>query len=493
MGLKFSRTLDRKYRKGRGDIISKRVFFLNPPSYEGFDGGAGSRYQARREIRSFWYPTWLAQAAALCPDSKVLDAPADGVDFERTVSMGRNFDVLVIYTSTPGFANDARLAHRFKQERPDMLVGMVGPHVTVLPEESLRAGKGVDFVARGEFDYTISDIAGGKPLAQVDGISFVREGNIVHNRDREPIEDMDALPSVLDVYRRDLNIENYFIGYLLHPYLSVYTGRGCDARCTFCLWPQTIAGRRYRTRSVQSVISEIARAKEMFPAVREFFFDDDTFTARFRRAEEIARGLGRLNVTWSCSTRVTVPEKTLAIMKEGGLRLLMVGIESGNDEILRNIKKGITTDQCRKFMKRCKRLGISTHATFALGLPGETRETIRRTIAFAKELDPDTLQVSIATPYPGTEFYEQAVANNWLVGSDVVSGSGLQHASHEFEDLSREEIFDAVETFYNQFYFRPKPILRILRTMIRDKEVMKCRLREGWEFFNFMRTRGRET
>ncbi len=470
----------------------KRVFFLNPPSYEGFDGGAGSRYQAKREIRSFWYPTWLAQAAALCPQSKVLDAPAEDMDAAESVSAGKDFDILIIYTSTPGFTNDAELAHRFKREYPDMFVGMVGPHVTALPEESLLAGKSLDFVARGEFDYTIFDIANGKSLPEVEGISYVSDDKIICNKDREPIQDMDALPSVLDVYRRDLNIKKYFVGYLLHPYLSVYTGRGCDARCTFCLWPQTIGGRKYRTRSVQSVIEEITRAKKMFPEVKEFFFDDDTFTAKFRRAEEIAGRLKKLNITWSCSTRANVPEKTLRIMKEGGLRLVMVGIESGSDVILKNIKKGITTDQCRKFIRTCRKLSIATHATFAVGFPGETRETIRKTIAFAKELDPDTLQVSIATPYPGTEFYQQAVENNWLVSSDVVSGSGVQHASHEFEDLSKEEIFDAVETFYNKFYFRPRPILRILRTMMRDKDVCKRRLREGWEFFNFMHTRGKD-
>jgi len=231
------------------------------------------------------------------------------------------------------------------------------------------------------------------------------------------------------------------------------------------------------------------RAKEMFPQVREFFFDDDTFTADYRRAEEIAEGLKGHNITWSCSTRVNVPESTLKILKEGGLRLLMVGIESGSDEILKNVRKGITTEQCRAFMKACKKLEIATHATFMVGLPGETRETIRKTIQFAKELDPGTIQVSIATPYPGTEFYRQVLENHWLFHDTLVDGSGLQQVSHEYANLSRREISDAVETFYNQFYLRPKSILRILRTMIADKEVFKRRLREGWEFYRFMHNR----
>ncbi len=468
--------------------MEKRVLFLNPPSYKGFDGGAGSRYQARREIRSFWYPTWLAQAAALCPGSRLVDAPPHDISAKEVIDIAKDFDMVVIFTSTAGFRNDSLLAENLKDTYPNILIGMVGPHVTALPKESLEEARAVDFVAIGEFDYTILDIAKGMRLSDVKGIAYRRGKEIVINPKREFIQDMDSLPSVLDVYKRDLKIENYFIGYLLHPYLSLYTGRGCPGRCTFCLWPQTIAGRRYRKRSPRVVIEEMKRAKEMFPQVKEFFFDDDTFTADFKRAEEIAKGLGKLGITWSCSSRANVPERTLSVMKENGLRLLMVGVESGSDEILKNIKKGITTEQIRRFMKSCKKLGISVHATFVLGLPGETRETIEKSIEFAKEIDPDTIQVSIATPYPGTELYEEAKRNGWLVSEDVVS-DGIQIPALEYENLSKEEIFLAVERFYNRFYFRPKPILRIIKTMITDLDMCKRRLREAKEFFSFMRER----
>jgi hopanoid biosynthesis associated radical SAM protein HpnJ len=467
----------------------KLVFFLNPPSYEGFDGGAGSRYQAKREVRSFWFPTWLAQAAALCPNSRLLDAPAEDKNMEDAVQAAKGYDVLVIYTSTPGYRNDAILAERFRERYPEMLIGMVGPHTTVLPEETLAGCKALNFVTRGEFDYTIVDIARGMPLREVEGISYRKGEQIIHNKDRRPIEALDALPSVLDVYKRDLTIEKYFIGYLLHPYLSLYTGRGCPGRCTFCLWPQTIAGRTYKTRSVQSVLNEMTRARQLFPQVREFFFDDDTFTAKIKRTEEIARGLKKLAITWSCSTRANVPEKTLRIMKESGLRCVMVGIESGNDNILKNIRKGITTSQIRTFMKACRKLGITTHATFMLGLPGETRETIKQTIQFAKEVDSDTLQVSVATPYPGTEFYQEAMENNWLIDSDLVSYAGVQQAAVKYSNLSNQEIFDAVETFYHKFYFRLKPIARILATMLTDRDICIRRLREAKEFFLFMKNR----
>jgi len=471
--------------------MEKRVLFLNPPSYEGFDGGAGSRYQAKREVRSFWYPTWLAQAAALCPESKLVDAPSHDITPDQVIEIARDFDMVVIFTSTPGFKNDTLLASNLKDKYPHILIGMVGPHTTALPEESLKEAKAVDLVTIGEFDYTIKEIADGINLSKVKGIAYRKNGNIIVNPRREWIKDMDALPSVLDVYKRDLRIENYFIGYLLHPYLSLYTGRGCPGKCTFCLWPQTIAGRKYRKRSPNKVVEEMKRAKEMFPQVKEFFFDDDTFTADFKRAEEIAKGLGRLGITWSCSSRANVPEKTLAVMKENGLRLVNLKGRELLYGYLKNIKKGITTSQIKRFMRSCRKLGIMTHATFVLGFPGETKETIEQTIKFAQEIDPDTIQVSIATPYPGTELYEEAIKNGWLVSSELVTDSGIQQAALEYENLSAQEIFDYVEVFYNRFYFRPKPILRIIKTMIMDPQMCKRRLREAKEFFEFMRQRKR--
>src|SRR5947207_2289648 len=422
----------------------KKTLFLNPPSYEGFDGGAGSRYQARREVRSFWYPTWLAQPAACVPGSKLIDAPPDDLSVDDVVRMASGCELAVIYTSTPSFENDLAVADTLKRSYPGMMIGMVGAHTAVLPSKSLEAGKGViEFVARKEFDFTIRDVAEGKPLAEIEGISYwTEDGRIVHNGERAIIEDMDSLPSVVDVYQRDLTVENYAIGYLQHPYPSLYTGRGCPAQCTFCLWPQTIGGHRYRTRSPESVYEEIKLAKEYFPQVKEFFFDDDTFTADRPRAEAIAKLLGTLGVTWSCNSRANVPYETLKIMKDNGLRLLLTGFESGNARILRNIKKGVMLERARRYMKDCKKLGILVHGTFILGLPGETSATIRQTMDFAMEVDPYSIQVSLAAPYPGTELYDQAVKNDWLVPDDLVTIDGIQDFPIQYPGLSRREVFD---------------------------------------------------
>jgi len=469
-----------------------KTLFLQPPSFEGFDGGAGSRYQARREIRSFWYPTWLAQPAALVPGSQLIDAPPAGITLDQVLPLAKTHDLVVIHTSTPSFANDVKVAQAMKDQNPNLKIGFVGAKVAVEPEESLKASTAVDFVGRNEFDFTIKEVAEGRAWDNIDGLSYRnRAGAIVHNPERATLENMDALPFVTEVYKRDLRIEDYFIGYLKHPYVSLYTGRGCKSRCTFCLWPQTVGGHRYRVRSVDHVIEEIRLAKHYFPQVREFFFDDDTFTDNLPRAEAIAKELGKLGVMWSCNAKANVPLDTLKVLKDNGLRLLLVGYESGNQKILHNIKKGMLIDVAKRFTKDCHDVGVTIHGTFILGLPGETRETIEETIKFATEINPHTIQVSLAAPYPGTFLHQQAVENGWLdtTHAELIDDHGIQIAPLHYPHLSHQEIFDSVETFYKRFYFRAGKIASIVGEMVRSPEMMVRRLREGVEFFHFLRER----
>ena len=470
----------------------KKTLFLHPPSFDGFDGGAGSRYQARREIRSFWFPTWLAQPAALVPESRLIDAPPAGIGLDAVLRAAGDYEQVVMHTSSPSFGSDAKVAQALKDANPRLSIGFVGAKVAVQPEESLRDAPAVDWVARNEFDFTVKEVAEGHALDQIDGLSF-RDGGgrIAHNRDRAILEDMDRLPFVTEVYKRDLRIEDYFIGYLKHPYISLYTGRGCKSRCTFCLWPQTVGGHRYRVRSTAHVIEEIRLAKAYFPEVREFFFDDDTFTDNLPRAEAIARELGKLGVTWSCNAKANVPRETLKVLKDNGLRLLLVGYESGNQQILHNIKKGMRIEVAKRFSRDCRELGITIHGTFILGLPGETKETIEETVRFALEVNPHTLQVSLAAPYPGTELYAQAVENGWLdaTHAELVDEHGIQIAPLHYPHLTHTEMFDNVEAFYRRFYFRAPKIAAIVGEMLTSPQMMMRRLREGREFFQFLRER----
>jgi hopanoid biosynthesis associated radical SAM protein HpnJ len=470
-----------------------KTLFLQAPSFDGFDGGAGSRYQAKREIKSFWYPTWLAQPAALVPGSRVLDAPAEELTVEQSLAIARGYDLVIMHTSTPSFPTDARFAELLKEANPSIRIGLVGAKTMVDPDGSLQATTAVDFVCREEFDYTCKDVADGLPLEDIKGLSYRRaDGGIVHNLPRPMIENMDDLPFVAPVYQRDLKIDNYFIGYLKHPYVSFYTGRGCRSKCTFCLWPQTVGGHRYRVRSAQSVIEEVKWIKENMPNVQEIMFDDDTFTdtSNLPRVEAIARGMGELGMTWSCNAKANVPYNTLKVMKDNGLRLLLVGYESGDDDILHNIKKGLRTDIARRFTADCRKLGVVIHGTFILGLPGETTHTIEKTIEFAKEINPHTIQVSLAAPYPGTALYKQALAEGWLQETEaqhLVNEKGVQLAAISYPHLSKEQIYHSMEVFYKRFYFRPSKIWEIVREMSTSWEMTRRRLREGVEFFRFLR------
>jgi hopanoid biosynthesis associated radical SAM protein HpnJ len=469
------------------------ALFLSPPSFDGFDGGAGARYQARREVTSYWYPTWLAQPAALVPNSRLLDCPPHRIDLDGCLAVAKDFDHVIINTSTPSLKNDCKVAEAIKTQKATTKIGFVGAHAMVLPTETLKASWAIDWVGRKEFDFTCKEVAEGRDLATIKGLSYKdSEAKIKHNPEREMIANMDSLPWVADVYQRDLDIEKYFIGYLQHPYVSMYTGRGCPAQCSFCLWPQTIGGHKYRVRSAQNVADEMSYMKKVFPQVREFFFDDDTFTANLPRAREIAKKLGPLGVNWSCNSRANLDYDTIKSFKDNGLRLFLVGYESGNDETLTRIKKGVTTAEMRQFTRDCHRAGVIIHGTFILGLPVETHETIEQTVRFAQELDVFSMQVSLAAPYPGTELYEQARLNGWFARkdkADLVEGDGFQQSALEYPGLSKDEIFENVEKFYRRYYLRPKPILRIIKTMLEDKDVCVRRLREGYEFFKSMAQR----
>jgi radical SAM superfamily enzyme YgiQ (UPF0313 family) len=335
---------------------------------------------------------------------------------------------------------------------------------------------------RKEFDYPTKEFAEGKPLDQILGVSYRKNGSFAHNADRPQIQDLDALPHVTDVYQRDLDVRRYNVPFLLHPYVSLYTTRGCPAQCTFCLWPQTTSGHAWRKRSSDDVAREMAKAKEYWPYVKEYFFDDDTFNIQKARTVELCAKLRPLNLTWSCTSRVTTDFETLQAMKEAGCRLLIVGYESGDAQILKNIKKGATLERARQFTKDAHKLGLVIHGDFILGLPGESRETIQNTISFAKELDVETIQVSVAHAYPGTELYDFAVKNGFMVNGKMVDEGGHQLAHIQYPGLPADEILHSVHRFYDQYYFRPRAVFRILKKAVFDSGERKRLYKEARTF-----------
>jgi len=463
-----------------------KTLLLNPPSFEKFDGGAGSRWQAAREAEAFWYPTWLAYAAGMLPGSRLLDAPPAKISAAQTVEIARDYDFVVLFTSTVGFENDLHIARSMKEAKPDLKVAFVGPPVQVRPAESLMAGQEIDFVVRGEFDHPVVEFAQGRSLAEIAGVSFRRNGTVAHNPARPPLttEELDRLPFATEVYKRDLVIENYNMPFLQYPYVSLYTSRGCPALCTFCLWPQTLSGHDWRVRSADNVAEEVRQALKLFPQAKEFFFDDDTFNIRRERVLELCKKFKPLGFRWSCNCRVHGDYDTLKAMADAGARKFVVGFESGDPQILKNSKKGATVEMARTFAKNCKKVGIKIHGDFIIGLPGETKETIARTIDFAKELDTETIQVSIAHALPGTELHEQ-VHNSGFLASEALADSGGHQLPHiEYPHLSRQEMMGAVNRFYDAYYFRPRVIWRLVRHALWDSTERKRLYHEGAEFLS---------
>jgi hopanoid biosynthesis associated radical SAM protein HpnJ len=472
-----------------------KTLFLNPPSFENFDGGASSRWPATREIESYWYPVWLAYPAGMLEGSRLLDAPPHHVSAEETIELGKQYEFLVLFTSTPGFPGDIKLVTKMKEANPKLKIAFVGPHVTTLPERSLNECPVIDFVCRREFDYSVVEYANGKPLSEIIGISYRdANGKVVHNADRPDVMDLDSLPDVTDVYYRDMDVRRYNVPFLLYPFVALYTTRGCPAQCTFCLWPQTLSGHPWRKRSTDSVAREMAKAKEYWPYVKEYFFDDDTFNIQKARTVELCGKLKPLNMTWSCTSRVTTDYETLKAQKEAGCRLLIVGYESGDPQILKNIKKGATVERARQFTKDTKKLGLKVHGDFILGLPGESRESIRRTIDFAKELDVETIQVSIAHAYPGTEMYDFAKKNGFIVGTErMVDDGGHQVAQIEYPGLPREHVMEMVHKFYDEYYFRPKAVFRIVRKAVFNGEERQRLYKEAKSFMKLRAARNKAT
>jgi radical SAM superfamily enzyme YgiQ (UPF0313 family) len=320
----------------------------------------------------------------------------------------------------------------------------------------------LDFICRREFDYSVVEFAQGKPMNEILGISYKLGDKIVHNPDRPQIEDLNAIPWATKVYMRDLDVTLYNVPFLLHPFIALYTTRGCPAQCTFCLWPQTLSGHAWRKRSSDDVAAELAWAKRAFPEVKEFFFDDDTFNIQKARTIGLCEKLRPLGLTWSCNSRVTADYDTLKAMKDAGCRLLIVGFESGDPQILKNIKKGASVERALDFTRDCRKLGLVIHGDFILGLPGETKESIRNTIEFAKRLDCETIQVSMAHAFPGTELFDYLQQNGLITNKAMSDAAGHQMAHIDYPGLPVEYVMLMVQKFYDEYYFRPRAALRII-------------------------------
>ena len=457
-----------------------KVLSLNPPFLPKFS--REQRSPAVTKSGTLYYPMWLAYATGVLEqegfDVKLVDAPAQGKGMEETVDFVKYFrpQMAVLDTSTPSIYNDIKVAEKIKHIAPECITVLVGPHVSALPEETLRLDPAIDVIARGEYDYTVRDLAWalekGSDFEEVLGITFRRNGRILHTQDRPNIDELDKLPFVSKVYKRHLNIRDYFYAICQHPEVTIITGRGCPHRCTYCVYPQTFQGRQYRARTAENVVEEFQYIAEAFPFVKEIFIEDDTFTVDRKRCREVCRRLieAGSRISWTANGRADVDFETLRLMKEAGCRLLCVGVESGNQEVLNNIKKGISLGRIRRFFRDAKKAGILIHGCFLVGNKGDNRHTLGETLSFAKELNPDTAQFFPLMIYPGTEAYRWAKQEKLVLTEDFsqwVTKEGLHHCVVNISGLSSTDLVAFCDRARREFYLRPSYFIWKLRQVLR--------------------------
>jgi anaerobic magnesium-protoporphyrin IX monomethyl ester cyclase len=474
-----------------------KIVALNPPFLPRYS--RESRSPAVAKSGTLYYPMWLAYAVGFLEkqghEVLFIDAPAAGLSFEQAEQRIIDFSpqLAIVDTSTPSIYSDVEVACSLKRKIPGLFAVLVGVHVSALPEQTLSLNTGLDAVAIGEYEATLTGLAsalsaphGRDALASIPGIAFRdKTGAVVRNAPRDYMDDLDALPLVSAVYKKHLSVEPYFYGHSRHPLIVIMTGRGCPFHCTYCVVPQVLQGHRYRRRSVKNVVDEFVYIRDNFPRVREIMIEDDTLTADAKRCRELSGALvaaGATRIPWSANSRADVDFETMAAMKKAGCRLFCVGFESGDQEILNNIKKGTTLDKIRRFMKDAKRAGILIHGCFMVGNRGETLETLETTLRFAKELSPDTAQFYPIMVYPGTDDYRYFKENGWIVTEDFrqwLTADGLHSSVVSNPRLTHDALVDFCDRARREFYLRPGYIAGKAVQALRDPGELK-RLVKGF-------------
>jgi len=463
-----------------------KVLLLNPPfknQYGRFS--RTSRSPAITKSGTLYYPFWLAYAAGVLEDNgfevRLVDAAAAQLPAKEVLSQIEGFapKMVVIDTSTPSIHNDLSIGCVIKRHVEDVWVVVVGTHPSALPVETLEMAHEIDCVCLGEYDYTVRDLANcirrkGNP-ADVPGLVFRRNGKIIRTGIRTKIEDLDSLPFVSRVYRTHLDYRKYFFSAAKYPMVMIISGRGCPHRCFYCVYPQIFHGKRYRLRSPKNVVDEFEYILEAFPRVKSIGIEDDTFTANKTRVKEICRllinrGLNR-QITWWANTRVDLNFEIMALMKTAGCSLLIPGFESGSQEILDSINKEIKIETSIRFMENARKAGLNVHGCFMVGNPGETIETMQKTLNFAMRLSPDTAQFFPMIPYPGTKAFEWATKNGYLnfeSYSDWLTEDGLHNTILEPNNLTSKELVDFCNYARKRYYLRCSYVWRKIKQSMKD-------------------------
>ncbi len=430
-----------------------------------------SRSPAINKSGTLYWPFWLAHGAGAleCAGHEVLflDCPAEGISRDNLLRKVTDYDpgLVVIDTSTPSIYSDLRIASMLKKALPSASVLLVGTHVSALPEQSLRLAPSLDGAAVGEYDATLvaaaDQLQRNKDLSDVSGLALSVDGEIRSTPQREMIKDLDSLPFLADVYRKHLKPENYFFAAARYPSVMTITSRGCPYRCSFCVWPQVMHRGKYRVRSPLHVSEEFGLFGEYFPQIQEIVIEDDTFSINNSRVEEVSEALIRNGnrIPWTANVRANLSYDAMRKMKAAGCRMIIVGYESGSQEILNNVSKGTTVEQNMEFAIRARKARLLVHGCFMAGNPGETSITLENTFRMAVKLSPDTAQFFPVMAYPGTDLYREYKELGYLRTGSFnrwVTSEGLHDCVVDLPDLPSHELVEWCDNSRKRFYLRPE-------------------------------------
>jgi len=466
-----------------------RIFVLNPPYVPDFVRSA--RWAAKSRGRVQRHPDYLLIATGLLErdghNVLFIDGAALNLTLEQVLAQAKEFkpEITILHTTTPSIYNDVNYARQIKKATQSMTV-LIGNHVTAEPEDTFNIAQGsVDVIVRGEYDFTLSKICKNPDDRNITGISFVKNGNVIHNPGA-PLCDVNQLPFPAWHHIRP---EWYHDAGKLFPFLTLISGRGCFAKCTFCQDPQLFTGHRLRMRGPELVVDEIEHDYKLFPYIKEIMFETDTFVAQSSHVKGICEEILKrgIKITWSCNVRVDMDLDLLPLMKKAGCRMLMTGFEFGTQEALDSVKKGTTIEQSREFAYRAHKLGFIIHGCFMIGAPGETVQSAMKTIELAKSLPLDTIQISGICVYPGTELYQWAKTNGFLVPKDWtqwVSKNHEQVTLLDYPQLPKEKIDELIDRGLREFYLRPKQIVKMIFN-IRSWSDVKRKLYGGVSFLKY--------
>lgn len=472
-----------------------KIVFINPPFKTEY--GKFSRESRSPSIGHsgvLYYPLWMIYAAAVAKKNghsvEFYDACAKRTNADDTLLLLneqlKDAGLVVFDTSTPSIYSDVAFASRVKMDYPDTFILLVGTHPSATVHETMGIDHNIDGIARKEYDLIVTNLANAleksESLLSVKGLSFRDEtGSIVDNPDEEYITDLDEIPFISQFIKEYMDVHDYFFAAADFPSIQIFTGRGCPARCNYCVYPQTMHGHQYRLRSVENVIAEFKYIVENFPYVKEIVIEDDTFTVNKKRTIEFCNRLieEKIKIKWLCNARVNLDYETMKLMKEAGCQLIIPGVESLNQTILNNIKKGTTVEQIERYMQSAKKAGLMVHACYMVGNNGETYETMKETLRAALRFNTDTAQFFPLIPYPGTEAFEWAKSNNYISGKydEYCQEDGTLNCIINTPDLSAKELVNFCAYARKKYYLRPRYVLHRIVRGVQDPQDLKRSLK----------------